>query len=116
MYGKIRTANFFNFKSIKNLQSQFSNIKTKISSLKDRINKKLNLGTYSSYINKKTFDFLKILPFSIISGIILLEKEKRLYCFKASNKELDKMMNNLENQIKNLEFRYHGKLRRQPIK
>jgi len=116
MFGKIRKTNFFNFKAIENIKFELFNLKKKISSFKDKINKKLNMGVYSSHSNKKTYEFIKILPFSVISGIILLEKEKRLYCFKANNKELDKMMSNLENQIKNLEFRYHGKLRRQPIK
>jgi len=36
-------------------------------------------------------------------------------CYKATNKEIEKMTANLESKIKNLEFKYHGKLRRQPI-
>lgn len=39
----------------------------------------------------------------------------KIQCFKAKNKEIDKILNNLEEKIKNLEFKYAGKLQRQNI-
>jgi hypothetical protein len=41
---------------------------------------------------------------------------KKLRCYAANNKELDKVMGFLDREIKNLEFKYHGKIRRQPIR
>jgi SpoVK/Ycf46/Vps4 family AAA+-type ATPase len=61
--------------------------------------------------------FKKLKHFSylpILVGFSYLTKSK-LYCYSASNKELEKMMNSLDREIKNLEFKYQGKLRRQPI-
>lgn len=110
MYGKIKKSDLFSFASIK---SSINNLGNKFAYFKERIGNRFSIKAQNS---KKKVDLFKIIQFSIMSGILLLEKEKRLYCYKATNKELEKMMNNLENQIKNLEFRYHGKLRRQPIK
>jgi hypothetical protein len=65
----------------------------------------------------KKINFVKFLPIGLYLTVIFLETQKKnMFCFKASNKELEKMTSNIENQIKNLEFKYHGKLRRQPIK
>jgi hypothetical protein len=77
-----------------------------------KIRNNLKLIKKSNKIN-----FVKFFPIAIYGGLLFLEKQKKnMFCYKASNKELDKMTANLENQIKNLEFKYHGKLRRQPIK
>ncbi len=37
-------------------------------------------------------------------------------CYHISDKEIDKLRLSVENQIKNLEFKYQGKLRHQNIK
>lgn len=49
-------------------------------------------------------------------GLLTIMIYKKLSCYPASDKELDKVRSNLENQIKSLEFKYQGKLRRQPVK
>jgi hypothetical protein len=49
-------------------------------------------------------------------GLFTIMAYQKINCYPASDKEIEKIRTNLENQIKNLEFKYHGKLRRQPIK
>jgi len=81
-------------------------------------------------------ELAKYFPFAICTGLMLLNSKfnhdknfkadkifrafklesPMIHCYKVNNKELEKMMGLLETQIKNLEFRYQGKLRRQPVK
>lgn len=85
-------------------------------------------------IPNERINLSKYFPFAICTGLFLLNskntkenesKQNKLFnffnfpsihCYKINNRELEKMMSLLENSIKNLEFRYQGKLRRQPIK
>jgi hypothetical protein len=62
--------------------------------------------------NKHKFDIYSLLP--LLIGMYLFTK--KLHCYQANNKELDKVMNFLDREIKNLEFKYQGKIRRQPIR
>ena len=120
------------FKRIVNRNSNFNKLFTgdrffeKLQLLKESFRQKIKIKFYLlfKFISKKEIDLkslniLKFIPFSICTGLILLNnktEENTLLCFKASNKELEKVLNNLETQIKNLEFKYHGKMRRQAIK
>jgi len=65
--------------------------------------------------NKDTnFDDLwKVVPLFFLISFI---EFKKIYCYKATNKELDRVRNLIEEEIKNLEFRYKGLLKREPIK
>ncbi len=56
---------------------------------------------------------LKALPFFLLLSFL---EFKKIHCYKASNKELDRVRNLIEDEIKNLEFKYKGLLRREPIK
>jgi hypothetical protein len=49
-------------------------------------------------------------------GLLAIIIYKKISCYPANDKEIEKVRNNLENQIKSLEFKYQGKLRRQPVK
>jgi hypothetical protein len=62
--------------------------------------------------NKPKFDIYSLLP--LVIGMYLYTK--KLSCYTANNKELDKVMNYLDKEIKNLEFKYQGKISRQPIR
>ena len=61
---------------------------------------------------KNKFDIHSLLP--LVIGMYLYTK--KMYCYSANNKELDKVMNFLDREIKNLEFKYQGKIKRQPIR
>lgn len=66
--------------------------------------------------NKNNFNykiFLGIIPFFLY---LSYTKNKKSFCFKANNKELERVSNLIETEIRNLEFKYEGKLRREPIK
>jgi hypothetical protein len=89
----------------------------------DFINKTKQFVTNArNYISKKSFirknshynkfDIYSLLPFVI--GMYLYTK--KLSCYSVSNKELDKVMNFLDKEIKNLEFKHQGKIKRQPIR
>ena len=119
MYKRINKNSLLNFS--KNCASTMNHFKLKIEKLKSKLNSFLNNSIFSnmkknSFLRRNKLDYVKFIPFSMMGLMAILEKEKIMNCYKASNKELEKIMNNLENQIKNLEFRHHGKLRRQPIK
>ncbi len=58
-------------------------------------------------------DLLKIFSFLLL---ISFNENKKMFCYKASNKELERASNTIENDIKNLEFKYGGTLKREPIK
>lgn len=72
---------------------------------------------YSYYNSSSTvldgMDFSKIY---CLFGLFTIFAYKKIKCYPASDKEIDKIRTNLENEIKSLEFKYQGKLRRQPIK
>lgn len=119
MYKRINKNSLLNFS--KNCASSMNHVKLIIEKLRLKLNTLLK-NSIISKIKKDNFhrrnklDYVKFIPFSMMGLMAILEKEKIMNCYKASNKELEKIMNNLETQIKNLEFRHHGKLRRQPIK
>ena len=131
-YPNLKYKHLINFKN-QILNSIFNmNILSKriINKYKNFKNKIIDINKFNNSHNRRNnFGNIKhILTFSLIS-IILMTKYKisnsernnsgqfnKLFCYKATNKELEKLMSNLENQIKNLEFKYHGKMRRQPIK
>ena len=121
-----------------------SNPKINVQTIYFLLNKIKTLYTKLNLLKKKKIihshssnaEITKYFPFVIFAGLMLLNTKYRkrnefnkneffrtfgldtamLHCYKVNNKELEKMMGLLENQIKNLEFRYQGKLRRQPIK
>lgn len=66
----------------------------------------------SKNFKKSKFDIYSLLP--LVIGMYLFNK--KLNCYQANNKELDKVMNFLDREIKNLEFKYQGKIKRQPIR
>lgn len=68
------------------------------------------LRPFKSYNDGHRFGHL------LFFGLFAMLTTKGSLCYKASNKQLDAIMTRLDNEIKNLEFRYEGKLRRQPIK
>lgn len=43
-------------------------------------------------------------------------KTSTLFCYKTNNPQLEKFVDQIESSIKNLEFKYHGTMHRQPIK
>jgi hypothetical protein len=49
-------------------------------------------------------------------GLLTLMVYKKIWCYPATDTHLEKVRNGLEKDIKTLEFKYQGKLRRQPIK
>lgn len=108
----VKTNPFFKtfFEKLKLMNNQF---KTQFSKRIEKLRRFMMKTEKNSKINR-------ILPFCLCAGMLLFERQKeyrsRVICYKATNKELDKVMANLEAKIKNLEFKYHGKLRRQPIK
>jgi hypothetical protein len=118
MYKRINKNSLLNFS--KNCVSTLNHFKSKIEKLRSKLSSLINNSTCNikknSFLRRNKLEYVKFIPFSMMGLMAILEKEKIMNCYKASNKELDKIMNNLENQIKNLEFRHHGKLRRQPIK
>lgn len=96
----------------KKIQFYIESFRTKIMKFRIKLN---NIG--KNYKKRKPSNFSKFHFSGILGMMIFLERvKKQMFCYKASNKELEKLMNSLESQIKNLEFKYHGKLRRQPIK
>lgn len=116
-----------NYRYLNLMFKKLYNIKSKLNFLKK---KKFNTKQNSNP------ELTKYFPFMVCAGLLLLNSKNRkynfndhnnifkslgldlplLHCYKVNNKEIEKMMGLLENQIKNLEFRYQGKLRRQPIK
>ncbi len=58
-------------------------------------------------------NILKVLPVFLLLSFL---KFKKIYCYKASNKELDRIRKLIEEEIKDLEFKYKGLLKREPIK
>lgn len=67
--------------------------------------------------NKSNFDdynnILKIIPIFFLFTCV---EFKKVFCYKASNKELDRVKYLIEEEIKNLEFRYKGTIKREPLK
>jgi hypothetical protein len=127
------TSSSFNNTPLENLLRKLNLLKNKLSLLKRKKGSKQN-KQYKQ--NNSNTELTKYFPFAICTGLMLLNSkinyEKKfnaneifrafklesplMYCYKVNNKELEKMMGLLETQIKNLEFRYQGKLRRQPVK
>jgi hypothetical protein len=95
---------------------KFQNLKNKFvcNKIKTFFNNAKNRTKFIFSIKKSKFELYSLFPFFV--GIYIFSNSKNLLCYKASNKELDKIMNSLENHIKNLEFKYQGKLNRQPIR
>ncbi len=58
-------------------------------------------------------DILKVFPIFLLLSFLELKKS---FCYKATNKELDRVKNLIETYIKDLEFRYKGLIKREPIK
>jgi hypothetical protein len=113
----IITNNFQNF-SNKNKNNNNNNNKTKENYNKYKNTENENLKKYEipreNLKNKFNIkDLLKILPFLLL---ISFNENKKIFCFKATNKELERASNTIENDIKNLEFKYGGTLKREPIK
>jgi uncharacterized protein YsxB (DUF464 family) len=96
-----------NFKLHKN-----SNILNKAKEIFFKARNIFNHKKISKNLKKHKFDIYSLLP--LVIGMYLYTK--KLNCYQANNKELDKVMNYLEREIKNLEFKYQGKIRRQPIR
>ena len=65
----------------------------------------------------KTFNYNKYFVFLVFCSIYTsYQKNKRLYCYQANDKEINKMKSIIEKEIDNLEFKYQGNIRRQPVK
>jgi len=84
---------------------------------------KINLNKfYTNGFLKNNFTFKSNQNFSFKQAISTLgfvsffSLNNVALCHNISDKEIDKMRNNLEEQIKNLEFKYQGKLKRQNVK
>ena len=131
--------NFFNHLRINSLPLNITPLESLLRKL-NLLKNKLSLMKWKKGYKKKQVDpnmeLAKYFPFAICTGLILLNSKSKyeknfnadkifrafklespmMYCYKINNKELEKMMGLLETQIKNLEFRYQGKLRRQPVK
>ena len=69
-----------------------------------------------NFYNSNISEGLNFNKIYCLFGLFSLMIYKKISCYPASDKELEKIRSNLEREIKNLEFKYEGKLRRQPIK
>ncbi len=99
---------FMYINHIKHLRSQiFKNNLNLPKWLYKTLNNSLNRHNHKILI-----PFILSLSFSLT---LFPLKQTKLNCYKATNKEIEKVLNSLDTQIKNLEFKYHGKLRRTPI-
>ncbi len=73
-------------------------------------------GYRHNYSSSSILEGMSLSKIYCLFGLFTIVAYQKINCYPASDKEIEKIRTNLENQIKNLEFKYHGKLRRQPIK
>ena len=74
------------------------------------------IETNRKLLEEKFKKSLGIIGNDIVENKINNIDEKEIKETEINNKELEKFKNNLETQIKDLEFKYQGLLRRQPLK
>ena len=88
----------------KTSKSKFSN------NFKDINFAKFKLNSFSNFNFKQVYSSLAFISFfSLNSSNVAL-------CHNISDKEIDKIKFRLEEEIKSLEFKYEGKLKRQNVK
>ena len=109
----LQQESLFNYKYIKQL---FFWKKTENLKNSSQFNKSNEDYKYTYYNNSKISEGLYINKIYCLFGLFTIMIYNKVSCFPASDKELEKIRGNLEKEIKNLEFKYQGKLRRQPVK